>query len=124
MPRTNLRLTKAIRQHIIKNFELLPHEVLEMERQSLSLRLQDAQHKEKELLSLIDTTNSRREFKHLLKTELPKLQHLISRIKNELEKLRYDFSYEHQLHLYQHDPTVYKHPKDISNKPVPGSQAG
>ena len=122
MPRTNLRLTKATRRNIIKSFQLLPHQVLEMERHSLKLRLEDAEKEEQQLMALIEATNGQRDFKHLVKTELPKLQRLIERMTNEIKRLTHDISYELNLHLHQQDPKVYRHPSDISPREFPGSQ--
>ena len=124
MPRSNLRLTKATRRNIIKNFELLPHQVLEMEQHSLKLRLEDAHKKEQQLLALIEATSGHQDFKHLAKTELPKLLRLIERMTNEIKQLNHDRSYELQLHLYKHDPTIYRHPNEYPSREFPGSEAG
>ena len=87
-----------------------------MEQHSIKLRLEDAQKEEEQLLALIDATSGKRDFEHLAKTELPKLQRLIERMANEIKRLNHEISYERQLHLYKHDPTVYKCPKETPDK--------
>jgi hypothetical protein len=99
--RISLRLTKATRKNIEKNFHLLPHEVLGIEQRSLSDRLKDQTDLRNKLLQELEETNDRQQFTYLLKVELPKIDKLIERMTNELECIRYEHSKELQSHIYR-----------------------
>jgi hypothetical protein len=99
--RISLRLTKATRKNIEKNFHLLPHEVLGIEQRSLSDRLKDQTDLRNQLLKELETTNDRQQFTYLLKVELPKIDKLIERMTNELDRIHYEHSKELKAHLDQ-----------------------
>jgi hypothetical protein len=99
--RISLRLTKASRKRIEKDFHLLPHEVLGIEQKSLSDRLKDQTVLRNQLLKELEETNDRQQFTYLLKVELPKIDKLIERMTNELERIRYEHSKELKAHLDQ-----------------------
>ena len=99
--RISLRLTKATRKNIAKNFHLLPHEVLGIEQRSLSDRLKDQTDLRNKLLQELDETNDRQQFNHLLKVELPKIERMIERMTNELDRIHYEHSKELQSHIYR-----------------------
>lgn len=101
MPRTNLRLTKATRKNIEKNFHLLPHEVLGIEHRSLSDRLKDQTDLRTKLFNEMEGTNDRQQFTYLLKVELPRIDKLIERMTNELNGIQNEHSQELQAHLDQ-----------------------
>jgi CDP-glycerol glycerophosphotransferase (TagB/SpsB family) len=117
--RISLRLTKAIRKNIEKNFHLLPHEVLGIEQRSLSDRLKDQTDLRTKLFNEMEATNDRQQFTYLLKVELPRIDKLIERMTNEIKRLNHDISYELNLHLHQQDPTVYRHPSDYPSRELP-----
>ena len=98
MPNKPLRLTKSTRIHICKTFHLLPHQLLAAEQTSLRNRLEDTKEERLRLLQQLEDTEDRQEFNHLLKKELPKLDRLIERLTNELQRLQADYSTELQKH--------------------------
>lgn len=100
MPK-KLTLTKATRRYACKAFHLLPHQVLGAELVSLRNRLEDATEKRSELLQVIEATQDRQEFNHLLKKELPKIERLIERLNNELKLTNDEYTKELQDHLDQ-----------------------
>ena len=98
MPNKALRLSKATRTHLCRSFHLLPHQLLAAEQTSLMNRLEDTKEERLQLLQQLEETNDRQEFNHLLKKELPKLDRLIERLTNELQRLQADYSTELQKH--------------------------
>jgi predicted RNase H-like nuclease (RuvC/YqgF family) len=99
MPRNSLRLTKATRHNICASFHLLPHQLIGAEITSLSDRLKDTKAKKELLTKEIEHTKDRQHFKYLLQTELPKLERLIERLANELQRAHSEHHYELSAHL-------------------------
>ena len=94
MPRNPLTLSKATRTYICRSFHLQLHELLAAEQVSLRNRLEDARNERQQLLQQIELTEERQEFNHLLKKELPKLDRLIERLTNELQRISNEHSKE------------------------------
>ena len=103
MPRKPLTLTKATRLHTCKTFHLLPHQLLAAEQVSLRNRLDDALDERTALLLQLEKTEERQEFNHILKKELPKLDKLIQRLTDELQRISSDYSKELKTHLDSHN---------------------
>jgi len=111
MPRKSLTLTKANRLHTCKSFHLLPHQLLAAEQVSLRNRLDDALDERIALLQQLEATEERQEFNHLLKKELPKLDRLIQRLTDELQRISSEYSKELQSHLDSHNRKWHPRPE-------------
>ncbi len=111
MPRRSLTLTKANRLHTCKTFHLLPHQLLAAEQVSLRNRLDDALDERTALLQKLEVSEERQEFNHLLKKELPKLDKLIQRLTDELQRISSEYSKELKSHLDSHNRKWHPGPK-------------
>ncbi len=86
MPRS-IRLTQATRANLLSTGRFNPHQILLVEQQTLKNRLANAFDHRDRLLAEIELASGQKECKQLIKSDLPKANRLIERIKNELQRI-------------------------------------
>jgi dihydrodipicolinate synthase/N-acetylneuraminate lyase len=108
---SSLSLSKAARTYVSKTYHLLPHQVLAAEQLSLRNRLEDKRSEKQKLLQQLELTDERQEFHYLLKKELPKLDQMIERLSNELQRISTEQSKRLKDHTDSHNRKWHPRPE-------------
>jgi hypothetical protein len=99
-----LRLTKKTRTYIYKTYHLYPHEVIGAEIRSMQLRLEDALKLRDQQKQLLESTEERQIFHKTLKTDLPAIEQLITRLEEEIKRATKEFQAQHKKVLSLQNP--------------------